>query len=312
MTATVTSALVLGATACSAQRTPISHKAPPRAAPAMLVVDAADTPKLPEKFREVTDRPSNPGGGPMPDLDGFADLRESGSGALSAQSMASVKQHFAARGVTRVIDVDLRQEPHLFVNGMGVSWFGDRDDVNIGMSDDAILSDEAEKKAALARESAVGFQSIPGKSVRLPGSVRPRTVQTEEELARAEGLGYFGLAVPDHHRPENGEVDRFVAFARDLPAGTWLHFHCRGGVGRTTTFMTLYDVMRNAKRVGLDDIMKRQVLIGGKDLLSPGAIAGDAFARERAAFIRQFYDYARQNQDGFRTSFSLWLSRGGR
>ena len=139
----------------------------------------------------------------------------------------------------------------------------------------------------------------------------PKTVQTEEEVVKAAGLGYFRLTIPDHLKPQNEEVDRFVAFVRDLLPGTWLHFHCRAGIGRTTTFMALYDMMRNGKALSLDDILQRQVAVGGKYLTASDADADENKA-ERAKFLQQFYDYAKSNQDGFKTSFSAWLAQGGK
>ena len=41
------------------------------------------------------------------------------------------------------------------------------------------------------------------------------------------------------------------------------HFHCKEGIGRTTTFMIMYDIMKNYKEVSLNDIIKRQYLPSG-------------------------------------------------
>ena len=149
------------------------------------------------------------------------------------------------------------------------------------------------------------------KAVQPTGPVHVQRVQTEEELVTSAGLGYFRLTVPDHRSPQKDEVDRFVAFVRDLPPGTWLHFHCRAGIGRTTTFMALYAMMRNAKSMSLDDILQSQVAIGGKDLTASDSEADENKA-DRAKFLQQFYDYSKSNQDGFRTSFSAWLAQGGK
>ncbi|TMM11177.1 MAG: protein tyrosine phosphatase, partial [Actinobacteria bacterium] len=139
----------------------------------------------------------------------------------------------------------------------------------------------------------------------------PKVVQTEQEVADAAGFGYFHLTVPDHYRPQNEQVDRFVAFVRDLPPNTWLHFHCRAGVGRTTTFMAMYDMLRDAKTLSMNDILRRQVAVGGKDLLG-GDVSGNDNKTERVQFLRQFYDYAQTNLDGFQTPFTAWLAAGGR
>jgi len=76
--------------------------------------------------------------------------------------------------------------------------------------------------------------------------------------------------VTDHVRPLDDAVDRFILAVRALPDGAWTHFHCEAGLGRTTTFMVLYDMLRNANRVSLEDIVRRQkILSHGYDVLQP-------------------------------------------
>jgi hypothetical protein len=73
----------------------------------------------------------------------------------------------------------------------------------------------------------------------------------------------------------------------------------------------MYDMMRNAKRVTLEDITQRQWLIGGVDLLAmkrPDSFKYEA-TRERSVFVRKFYDYCRSNSDNFKTSWTEWTSQ---
>ncbi|MFC5720705.1 hypothetical protein ACFP1Z_11075 [Streptomyces gamaensis] len=276
--------------------------------PAQLVVDVADAAGLPKRFRTSAEKPGAPrGDGKLPDLTGLDGLRAAGSAAPSAQGLVAV----AHRLPGRTVDVDLRQETHLFVNGMGVSWFGRDNNANLDLGHAAVLTAEDKAKALLAHESSITFADIPKKSVRQDGPVRdPKRVQSEEETARAAGLGYLRLTVPDHHRPQDEEVDRFVAFVRKQSPDTWLYFHCRGGKGRTTTFMAMYDMMRNAQRVGYEDILRRQQLLGGTDLLgADDTEGGQALARKE--FLRSFHAYARTNTDGFATPYSTWVAHGG-
>jgi hypothetical protein len=264
-----------------------------------LVLDIANTSALPRNFRIAA--PDQVPKDQSVNQTGLADLRESGSAVFGSDALPTIKNKINA---SPIVDVDLRQESHLYVNGVPVTWFGDNDDANITLTHDQVLADEAKKKQELIASPAIQFEDIGKKSVPPTGPVRdPKTVQTEEELVKSAGLGYFRLTVPDHIRPQDTEVDRFVAFVRDLPPGTWLHFHCRAGIGRTTSFMAMYDMMRNAKSVSLDDILQRQVALGGKDLTASDA-NGDENKAERAQFIQRFYDYAKNNNDGFKTPFS--------
>ncbi|PYL37357.1 MAG: hypothetical protein DMF34_10710 [Verrucomicrobia bacterium] len=108
-------------------------------------------------------------------------------------------------------------------------------------------------------------------------------------------------------------MDRFILAVRALPENAWAHFHCEAGRGRTTTFMVLYDMLRNATRVSLEDIVRRQKILGyDYDVLQP-AEPGNwkaPYMADRAAFIRAFYDYARANPNGRPQLWTEWLKAG--
>ena len=135
---------------------------------------------------------------------------------------------------------------------------------------------------------------------------------TERETVEAAGASYVRITVADHARPDDGAVDRFIAAVRTLPADGWVFFHCRAGRGRTTTFMALYDMLRNARQVSLEDIAKRQELLGNDyDVLQP-ADAGTAkapYVADRIAFVRAFYDYAKANPNGKPQTWTEWLGK---
>ena len=101
-----------------------------------------------------------------------------------------------------------------------------------------------------------------------------------------------------------------MTFVKKLAPGTWLHFHCRGGKGRSTTFMVLYDILRNGKHVSLDDIVKRQQLLGGSILLEISEKKAAEWKRdaaiERKRFIEQFYEYATSDKGYPQKSWTEW------
>ncbi|WP_304519483.1 phosphatase domain-containing protein [Clostridium estertheticum] len=114
----------------------------------------------------------------------------------------------------------------------------------------------------------------------------------------------------DHLKPKDDQVDLFVKETQKISTNdTWLHFHCRGGVGRTTTFMAMYDMMNNAKQVSFEDIIQRQVLIGGSDILKKDDEGNKTGDENRADFLKQFYQYSKQNNDNFKTSWSDWCHK---
>ena len=77
--------------------------------------------------------------------------------------------------------------------------------------------------------------------------------------------------------------------------------------------MVLYDVLRNAKRVSLEDIVRRQKLLGyDYDVLRPAAPGSwkTPYTEDRIAFVRAFYNYARANSNGRPQLWSEWLNSG--
>jgi protein-tyrosine phosphatase len=102
-------------------------------------------------------------------------------------------------------------------------------------------------------------------------------------------------------RPLDEAVDQFIVAVRALPENAWAHFHCEAGLGRTTTFLVLYDMLRNAARVSLEDIVCRQKLLGyNYDVLRPTGLGNwkAPYMEDRIAFVRAFYNYARANPNG--------------
>ncbi|MDR3598201.1 fused DSP-PTPase phosphatase/NAD kinase-like protein [Clostridium sp.] len=267
-----------------------------------LVIDTENKNVLPKNFRTTKDAVNSEKAGSV-NLNGLSDLNVSGSGALSEKGLAMVKEKIGNRPI---MDIDLRQEDHGFINGMGISWFGENDQANKDLTREQVVADEKNKLNQISEDKHVAFDQLPkGKSVNTIKEIdNPESVQTEEELAKSLGMSYLRITVTDHEKPLDDQVDLFVESIRNLPQDIWLHFHCRGGAGRTTTFMSMYDIMHNAKNVSFEDIMKRQTLIGGSDLLKD---EDQDENQARPDFMNMFYNYCKENKDGFQTSWSQWL-----
>jgi protein-tyrosine phosphatase len=151
-----------------------------------------------------------------------------------------------------------------------------------------------------------------GNSV-MPEQVTVERASTEQNIVEGAGAYYVRIIVTDHTRPLDDEVDRFILAVRALPQDCWAHFHCEAGLGRTTTFMVLYDILRNANRVSLEDIVLRQkILSHGYDVLQPDESGNwkAPYATDRAAFVRAFYNYARANPNGRPQLWSESLKSG--
>ena len=119
------------------------------------------------------------------------------------------------------------------------------------------------------------------------------------------GAEYRRFTVTDHLRPKDGVLDGFVAFVQALPEGVHLHFHCHGGDGRTTSFMTFYDMMRNAGRVSLEAILERNRLHSKYCLCRVQADFHHDFGLERWALLAEFYEFSRDAAQA-ESSYSAW------
>ena len=285
---------------------------PPRPSePPILCYDRSPSKGDPQwRFRSTSDLHDL---GPAANRTGLAELRLSGSGSLSLpEHMAQINE--AAKG-SPVTVVDLREESHAVVDKYPATWIAPNDWANVGRTQPEVLDDEQQRIVALKSEQQVVLTDhFEWKT----GVVSPRTVtqvapvvQSEQALVEGAGASYVRLAVTDHLRPTDKQADHFIDLVRSLPEGTTLHVHCKGGMGRTTTFMVMYDMLRNARHVGADNIIDRHKELGfGYDVRADGVhVERRDFREDRRQFIRAFHTYARHNPDGLPLNWSQWLAQ---
>jgi hypothetical protein len=274
-----------------------------------LILDSPDRPGLPRHFHTAGDGWS-PDLADPPSRQGLDGLRVSGSAQFSRAQLLELLERLP-RPLTVV---DLRQESHGFLSGQAVSWYGPRDWASQGKTLDQVHEDEMvllERASTLGRLQAAEIIRLDpqgGIAQAEQFILEVTSAQTEAQLLAMYGLGYLRLPVTDHLRPTDQVVEEFMAFWRGMPAETWLHFHCHGGAGRTTTFMLMADILANAHQVSFVDLARRQQLLGGVDLLNspPGNWKREGY-QERAAFLQAFYYYVRQSPPGRPGSWTAWL-----
>jgi len=166
--------------------------------------------------------------------------------------------------------VDLREETHGFVDllqgttqrfGVAVSWYADNDFGNVGQPWPWIVADEAYRLAATRKGRTTHVFAIEADAAddRAQERVTPTRYEeirvdhayTEAEMVaqRLEyentAVEYLRIPVTDHCAPGDDALEKLCRLrekARQDPK-SWVHFHCHGGDGRTTTFLALYDVL---------------------------------------------------------------------
>ena len=221
---------------------------------------------------------------------GLDTLNISGSSEFTKLSLIKLKE--AINTSYPLYIIDLRQESHGFINGNAISLFNKGNKINAGIPLNTVIK----------RENLF-LQSIPLKRPIYLDidkyKIVPESIENEETIAKNNNLIYFRIPVTDNERPTDEMVDRFLKFTKSLPKDKWLHFHCKEGYGRTTTFMILYDIINNYKDVSFSDIIARQSTLASIDLLR--------FDKNdnRYIFLENFYKYA--SETNLNSSWQEWV-----
>lgn len=256
-----------------------------------------------------------------PTRTGLKELKLSGSAAFSRIQFTNLLKNL--KGARRkVLVMDLRQESHALLGDLAISWYGKDNTLNAGKTLEEIEADEASRLAQLRSMKQVSvkkWEHSRHKDGRKKAEFRDvivpvEALATEKEWVEENGAEYFRLPVADHQRPTNLEVDRFLKKYAELKTGNyWVHMHCAAGVGRTTTFMILFDMLQNCQKLSEQEIISRQHLLGGADLLVPSGKQPirKEWAVVRRAFIHDFYRYCKAQGPDFKTSWSNWLNSRG-
>ncbi|MCL9685557.1 hypothetical protein [Legionella maioricensis] len=247
---------------------------------------------------------------------GMEALFISGSAAPTLGNMLWLRK---TKGKTHPIYIlDLRQETHLYINGLPISLFYKRDEINWGKTPEAISETESAwikyfLKSGVVKINKLGKPQAGFKVPIQPVIIPIKEVYTEQETAKKAGVAYIRIDVPDYHPPAPYQVDQFLTILKKIPPNAWLHVHCAAGNGRTTMFMVMRDILANAKYVRLEDIITRQAGLGGIDLfgVSP-SLASQPWKKEyhqaRKDYIRLFYTFvhsgASENQ-----AFTSWIAK---
>jgi hypothetical protein len=185
----------------------------------------------------------------------------SGSRQLDARRLVEIlKSEVVKRYRPRdLLLVDLREETHGFLDRRAASWYADNDFGNVGQSPALIERDEEARLGALAGETVQVFTKADDggdnrKQQRvLPVSYKQVAVgeaRTERHLFDGLKIGpstvhYVRIPVTDHCGPSEAALAALRARipVSTSPADAWVHFHCHGGDGRTTSFLALYDML---------------------------------------------------------------------
>lgn len=251
---------------------------------------------LPNNFRKTTDLAAIKDNKDL-DLNGLGKLNISGSQQFSGDNIQLLIKTIDTSLPITVID--LRQECHGFINEFAVSFADARNNANVGLTRNQVIAKENEDLKSIKLNEPITFYNNSNKTMVV------KTVKNEEELTKSKKLEYQRITVRDGGIPTDDMVDYFINFIKSKPKDSWLHFHCKEGVGRTSTFMIMYDMINNYKDVSADGIIKRQLALTTFQDTTLKSFYND----ERIGFLNKFYDYCKTNGDSFDIKWSEWKSK---
>lgn len=276
-----------------------------------LLLSAEDNEGLPRRFRSTWDK--------IPETfetTGLSSLHMAGSGEFSALQFKTFVDYIGNFGVFphQIVVVDLREEPHAFINGHAVTWRSQGAWWTQSNPVALVLEQEKERLASLSLGQQVLLKRITHKNEAGDAqslkdySYTVTSLKTEEQIVTEAGAHYIRLPVTDHMKPEDKDVDQFLGMVKNLPPQACVYFHCHAGGGRTSTFMIMYDMIRNPK-LPRDAIIDRQVQLGSHDVR---CLSGTLKSRKhpdekfRLRFIHLFYEYVNAPDGYGATSWTKW------
>jgi protein-tyrosine phosphatase len=217
-------------------------------------------------------------------------------------------------GPENVIIVDLREEPHGFINNHAITWYYGPLSYQHGKTPTQVAEEEERRIKFVKNNSHIIIYKITKHRDGMPFNKAPSIhkvdhVKSEKEIVEALGARYVRLPVTDHFRPENQDVDQFLELVATLKPTDWLHFKCRGGRGRTTTFMAMYDMIKNPD-LKKQDIILRQTFIDGVDLtrvIKQQHRWKKKLNQDRIRFIEIFYEYVHARDGYGKMRWSDWI-----
>jgi len=275
---------------------------------------------LPAKFRTCKDPLSNDSL-----LQGLREINASGSAEFSADNFENMINEIRVKGGQDAIDItiiDLRKESHCFINGISYHWYLQPKnklyyaDYNLNKTTAEIEQDELIRIHQLSlKDEFTAFYPTAAEQypIKIDFSNHKtfsiETITNEKELVTKHGAHYFRLPIIDRYPPTPEQIDAFLTFIKSHK-NTWFHFHCYAGLGRTTIFFAFLDMMHNAKNVSLETIIERHALLGGEKLLDQsGTGIIKESQEERSIVTRSLYQYCKENNDDYTTSYSSWLNK---
>lgn len=252
-----------------------------------IVLDTLKYTEIPRNFRST----NNINISQSINTKGMENLHISGSSQFSKTNLPLLIKSINTS--LPIIVIDLRQESHGFVNDAPISFENSKNNANLGLTSKEVLLKEIKDLNTIKLNSTLTFYNDKKNPVLV------ESVENESLVMSKNSIGYLRIAVTDSKLPDKNEVNKFIDFVKNQPKNTHLHFHCKEGIGRTTTFMILYDMMKNYKSVSMEDIINRQVTLARLSEIDSKSF----YDKGHTEFFTSFYNYCKNSKDLYLSPF---------
>lgn len=212
-------------------------------------------------------------------------LNLTGLEKLSISGSAQFTKHQLGNLITKILNaksqtkkifiIDLRQESHGFLGNLPFRFYAKDNAINKDIPIDKI--DEVESYEISKLDSLEVLNIFSKNENEKPISLEPENIKTEKEIVefyqsflaiKNVEIEYVRFHLQDHHFVHDDEMHKLKELLSSIDfKDTWIHFHCAGGKGRTTSFMIMTDMFFNKHNIPFEHYLMRHSYIGGSDFI---------------------------------------------
>lgn len=220
-------------------------------------------------------------------------LNISGSAQFTKDQLLNLKNSI---NKDNICIVDLRQESHGMINDLAISFLNPYKDLNNGFTTEQTIKAENSLLNKIKIGNTIQLYKHTGIFIK---DITVDFISNESQLVTEADMQYKRFAVKDNSAPTPDIVDEFVEFIKNKPDDIHLHFHCAAGKGRTTSFIVMYQAMKNNSNLTLEQLLSYQYNIGGVNLHDNNI---------QYNFLEDFCNYVQKNKDSnYSISYSQWI-----
>ena len=220
-------------------------------------------------------------------------LNISGSAQFTKDQLLNLKNSI---NKDNICIVDLRQESHGMINDLAISFLNPYKDLNNGFTTEQTIKAENSLLNKIKIGNTIQLYKHTGIFIK---DITVDFISNESQLVTEADMQYKRFAVKDNSAPTPDIVDEFVEFIKNKPDDIHLHFHCAAGKGRTTSFMVMYQAMKNNSNLTLEQLLSYQYNMGGVNLHDNNI---------QYNFLEDFCNYVQKNKDSnYSISYSQWI-----